>query len=71
MKKENALSYSEAAKNSNKIVAIETGLKISEALKKIRAKTTKGIKLNELSMAYPIYDNENYNYDKITMEMRK
>lgn len=61
LKKENALSYNEAAKNSNKIVVIETGLKISEALKKIRAKTTKGIKLNELSMAYPIYDKENDN----------
>ena len=34
------------------------GLKISETLKKKRSFKTKGIKLNELTIAYPIYEDE-------------
>ena len=41
--------------------AFNIGLKISETLKTRRSLKTKGIKLNEVSTAYPIYE-ENHVY---------
>ena len=53
VKRENAFTYNQAS-NSD-IKEIELGLFIAEKLKEIRSRKTKGIKLNELSMAYPKY----------------
>ena len=36
---------------------LKTGLKISKGLQELRAKNTKGVKLNELSLAYTRFDN--------------
>lgn len=58
VKPENAFSYADAAARSSEIPAIELGLKISESLKLNRAGKTKGVKLNEVSAAYPIYTND-------------
>ena len=56
VKNSNKYSYKTASINKNKIYDFEIGLKISEALKKKRAKLTTGFKLNELSISYPIYE---------------
>ena len=53
VKKENAFTYYEASKSD--LEEIKTGLLIAEKLKEMRAEKTKGVKLNELSMAYPKY----------------
>ena len=53
VKKENAFTYNQASNSDLKEIKI--GLSIAEKLKKIRARKTKGIKLNELSLAYPKY----------------
>lgn len=64
VKKENAYSYNDAALICNDIKAFSIGLKISETLKARRSLKTKGIKLNEVSTAYPIYeDNHVYLYE--------
>lgn len=55
VKKQNAYSYSDASKHCESIEAFQLGLKISEALKIRRAEKTKGVKLNEVNTAYPIY----------------
>ena len=53
VKKENAFTYYQASNSDLKEIKI--GLFIAEKLKEIRARKTKGIKLNELSIAYPKY----------------
>jgi len=53
VKRENAFTYKEAS--NSKLKEIKIGLIIAEKLKEIRARKTKGIKLNDLSMAYPKY----------------
>jgi len=53
VKRENALTYCQAS--NSKLKEIKIGLIIAEKLKEIRARKTKGIKLNDLSMAYPKY----------------
>lgn len=61
VKKENAFTYNEASMSG--LEEFNTGLLIAKKLKEIRAKKTKGVKLNELSMAYPKYiDDEIYLY---------
>jgi ribonuclease R len=56
VKKDNAYTYKQASLLCDEIQAFNIGLKISETLKKRRSMTTKGIKLNEVSTAYPVYD---------------
>lgn len=69
VKKENAYSYNDAALICNDIKAFSIGLKISERLKTRRSLKTKGIKLNEVSTAYPIYeDNHVYLYEDTKQE---
>ena len=55
VKKSNAYSYKNAAENKDFDV-FKKGLKISESLLDIRSRQTKGVKLNELSMAYTKFD---------------
>lgn len=57
VKAENAFSYKGASEN-RQIEAFQIGLKISKALQEIRSRHTKGVKLNELSSAYTIYDGQ-------------
>ena len=59
VKKENAFSYNDASIVCDEINAFNIGLKISERLKMKRSLKTKGIKLNEVSTAYPIYEDNN------------
>lgn len=61
VKAENAFSYKQASENKQ-INAFQIGLKISKALQQIRSIHTKGVKLNELSSAYTLYDNNNNAY---------
>lgn len=69
VKKENAYSYNDAALVCNDIDAFNIGLKISETLKTIRSLKTKGIKLNEVSSGYPIYEENNvYLYEDTKQE---
>lgn len=56
VKAKNAYSYHDAS-NENDVNAFQIGLKISQALQEIRAKHTKGVKLNELTTAYTKFDN--------------
>ena len=66
VKKENAFSYNDAAKENN---TFNIGLKISETLKTKRSLKTKGTKLNEISTAYPIYGPDNvYLYEDTSQE---
>ena len=66
VKKENAFSYNDAAKETN---TFNIGLKISETLKTKRSLKTKGTKLNEISTAYPIYGPDNvYLYEDTSQE---
>jgi ribonuclease R len=53
VKRENALTYCQAS--NSKLEEIKFGLLIADKLKEIRGKKTKGVKLNELSMAFPKY----------------
>jgi exoribonuclease R len=69
VKKENAYSYNDAALICNDLKAFSIGLKISERLQTRRSLKTKGIKLNEVSTAYPIYeDNHVYLYEDTKQE---
>ena len=69
VKKENAFSYNSASVVCDNITTFNTGLKISETLKAIRSLKTKGIKLNEVSTTYPIYeDNHVYLYEDTKQE---
>ena len=69
VKKQNAYSYNRASEVCNDIDAFRVGLKISESFKSKRALRTKGIKLNEISMAYPIYETNNvYLYEDTLQE---
>ena len=69
VKKINAFSYNDAAIVCNDVNAFKIGLKISEWLKMNRSLKTKGIKLNEVSTAYPIYEDNNvYLYEDTTIE---
>ena len=71
VKKDNAFSYGGASNACNEISAFNIGLKISEVLKSNRASKTKGIRLNELSTSYPIYDIDEdnvYLYEDTTQE---
>jgi hypothetical protein len=61
VKKGNGFSYNDAACVCDEISAFNIGLKISEVLKAKRSLKTKGIKLNDVSTAYPIYE-EDYVY---------
>lgn len=56
VKLENSYSYKEASEKKEMEV-LKTGLKISKGLQELRAKNTKGVKLNELSLAYTRFDN--------------
>lgn len=60
--KYNAFSYQRASRVCNVIDAFNIGLKISETLKANRSLKTKGFKLNELSAAYPVYQDNNHIY---------
>ncbi len=53
---ENALSYKYAGNNVDSIDTLRNGLRISDALYKIRSGKTKGTVLNEVSIAFPRYD---------------
>lgn len=69
VKKENAYSYNDAAVVCNNLRAFDIGLKISETMKTKRSLKTKGIKLNEVSTAYPIYkENHVYLYEDTKQE---
>lgn len=69
VKKTNAYSYNDAAMHCSHIEAFQIGMKISEVLKVRRSKKTKGIKLNELSTAYPIYTEDRvYLYEDTPQE---
>jgi ribonuclease R len=69
VKKGNGFSYNDAACVCNEINAFNIGLKISEVLKANRSLKTKGIKLNEVSTAYPIYEEEHvYLYEDTKQE---
>ena len=69
VKKENAFSYNSASVVCDEMNAFTIGLKISETLKARRSLKTKGIKLNEVSTAYPIYqDNHVYLYEDTQQE---
>jgi len=69
VKKENAFSYNSASVVCDEMNAFNIGLKISETLKVRRSSITKGIKLNEVSTAYPIYeDNHVYLYEDTMQE---
>jgi exoribonuclease R len=59
VKKDNAFSYNDAAAVCDDMNAFKIGLKISETLKTKRSLKTKGTKLNEVSIAYPIYEDNN------------
>lgn len=59
VKKDNAFSYNDAAAVCDDMDAFKIGLRISETLKTKRSLKTKGIKLNEVSIAYPIYEENN------------
>ena len=52
-------SYQQAAKMIESDNMIATGLKISKALTQLRAKTTLGVKLNEVTNSYPVFTGEN------------
>jgi len=54
--KENAYTYKQASQVCDEIEAFNIGLKISESCKQRRSLKTTGIKLNEISTAYPVYD---------------
>lgn len=54
VEKTNALSYTDAGNSENETIL--KGLQISNALKEMRSKKTKGVVLNELSNSYPKYD---------------
>jgi|TARA_Y100000389_G_scaffold195811_1_gene227779 exoribonuclease R len=69
VKKDNAFSYNDAAAVCDDMNAFKIGLKISETLKTKRSLKTKGIKLNEVSIAYPIYEDNNvYLYEDTQYE---
>jgi ribonuclease R len=69
VKKGNGFSYNDAACVCNENNAFNIGLKISEVLKANRSLKTKGIKLNEVSTAYPIYEEEHvYLYEDTKQE---
>lgn len=69
VKKDNAYSYNSASVVCDVIDTFTIGLKISETLKARRSLKTKGIKLNEVSTAYPIYeDNHVYLYEDTQQE---
>jgi len=53
VKKENAFTYYESSQSN--LDEIKIGLLIADQLKEIRSIKTKGVKLNELSIAYPKY----------------
>ena len=55
---------------SDELTAFHIGLKISEALKSNRSLKTKGIKLNEVSTSYPIYDTDDVYLYEDTKEER-
>jgi exoribonuclease R len=59
VKEDNAYSYNDAVCACDEIYAFNIGLKISEVLKAKRSLKTKGVKLNEVSTAYPIYEENN------------
>ena len=70
VKKDNAFSYNSASVVRNEVDAFDIGLKISETLKLRRSLKTKGVKLNEVSTAYPIYhDNRVYLYEDTPHEI--
>lgn len=56
--RENALSYKHAGNNADYIDTLQNGLRISDALYKIRSGKTKGTVLNEVSTAFPRYDDK-------------
>jgi len=69
VKKGNAFSYNSASVVCDEMNAFNIGLKISESLKSKRSLKTKGIKLNQVSTAYPIYeDNHVYLYEDTMQE---
>jgi exoribonuclease R len=70
VKKENAFSYNSASSVCHEMTDFYIGLKISEVLKSNRSLKTKGIKLNELTTSYPIYDSDDvYLYEDTEQEI--
>ena len=59
VKKENILSYKHASLYYKVNKTLNICYKISNALKEKRSKQTKGIKLNDINISYPIIDNNN------------
>tara|TARA_Y100000816_G_C26096682_1_gene580509 strand:- start:360 stop:1760 length:1401 start_codon:yes stop_codon:yes gene_type:complete len=59
VKKENTYNYKTASENIENIFAFKNGIKIFEQLVNKRATLTKGIKLNDLSTSYPVYEEDN------------
>ena len=55
----NSYTYEEAGKLCNIKREFKLGLKISEALKKRRQTKTKGTKLSEINIAYPVFKDNN------------
>ncbi|MDA7464014.1 ribonuclease catalytic domain-containing protein [Candidatus Poseidonia alphae] len=70
VKKDNAYSYNSASAISNELSAFHIGLKISEVLKSNRSLKTKGIKLNEVSTSYPVYNGDDVYLYEDTKEER-
>jgi len=69
VKKGNGFSYNDAACVCDEISVFNMGLKISETLKAKRSLKTKGIKLNEVRTAYPIYEEDHvYLYEDTKQE---
>lgn len=69
VKKGNGFSYNDAACVCDEINAFNIGLKISEVLKAKRSLKTKGIKLNDVKTAYPIYESDHvYLYEDTAQE---
>ena len=59
VKSTNSFSYKEASEiDSTKLNQFKIGLSISKSLQEMRSKVTKGVILNELSIAYPKYNND-------------
>jgi len=69
VKNQNSFSYNSAADVCDENNVFHIGLKISEVLKTKRSLKTKGIKLNDVNSAYPIYaDNSVYLYEDTRQE---
>lgn len=58
VKESNAFTYNEASRIINNHDVFKIALKISEQLKNKRALKTNGVKLNDITIAYPMYEDD-------------